>query len=412
MANLQNSSSLESSMSGSFIVSSTASVATETYQRAAKLFLTKSFVDSLNTLEPLLADAKELRRTGQLSEKTWIKSWKLYFVLLDAAARQQEEASTRSPSSSSSSSSSSISGTNSVSSSWPKKVRLELVKKITDGSLWKQVENEFGGSLSSAPPDIVFGLTSLTIRHGTTNNSILSMVSESLELYLSSMSDLVQSFDDTYRHEYLKVLDLYILKVLPLRNEYDLAREMIESSQFYDSHVKEEKRRQLIKSEENLVKKKQKKEEEDSKRKQMEALREEAKRKHERLVQQQRQQQKQLQQQQQQQQQLEQKTSLEHQQSSVNSLSSSGLGPRRTASPTPPRSSNPVRSFDSLIFYWRRRATAIVQSAMVWKIIAFFIIIVLSVSNPLARERARRIVNNVWRKLSETARMGFKVSFV
>jgi hypothetical protein len=362
-------------------VSGQPSVASDTYQRAAKLFLTKSFVDALSTLQPLLQNTGELRRCGQLSDNTWIKAWKLYFVLLDAAAKQHE-------------------ADENLASSWPKSTRRALMTRITDGSVWREVEVEFGGSLTQAPPDIVHGLVSLTVRRSLEADE-LARVSGSVENYLSSAADT--PFNEHQLREYMKVLDAYVLRILPTQKEFEYAREVVELSPFYDSNSKQImldriKDVQINQEEDEKEKKAQEqkrlKEEQQRLNGQMKAPDEgpneavcqedgpiKDRRKQQRLK-----------------------------EGRVKSSSGSRdvspeMFPRREVTPR-------IDGTPWLVNYWKSRVVSLLQTTSFWQAFGFLIIVLFTVGSPATRQRVKRIVDRIWTKLVESVRMGLKVSFV
>jgi hypothetical protein len=330
----------------------------ETYHRAAKLFLNKQFPASLDCLRAVLSTPA----VGE--ERVWTKIWNLYIALLNNAMAR--------------------------SGVWAKQEQRQLSQKVADNSLWNEVELAFGG-VEKIPEDVMISLILISHKHC----SDLSVCSDRIENYLSSGCGTD------------KVIDMYVMRILTKRGEFDYAREVISCNPGVFKN-QDESLRKLKDLEEEEKRMALEAEKERTRIEELEARRVEDAMKAESSKQQQQQQQQQIQE------------SEESDESDGTNLKA--VSPNPVGSPPPPSSYQPPtktssneirpRNLSSLFQYWKNYFVDVFRNGSAIKAILFFLVIILSVTNPVARARLRRALTFLWQKLAQTVQMGTKVSYV
>lgn len=230
-----------------------------TYKQATQLYLTKRFVDALDTLEPLITpspsvdetptsfDSQETLRPGsttvpprapvaQSSRSTRIKVWVFYLSLLHAIIELGPEegklafGSTR----------------------WR-----ELESKVRDGTVWEEVVRAgYDGQEGDVDAEVVSNLATLLLGHMATQ----TVNQQRIESWLAASTggggdtDSIASFpadagtmtpnsqaasSPKALATRLKILELYTLHVLPANGEWAYAREFIEMNDVLDEDRRE-----------------------------------------------------------------------------------------------------------------------------------------------------------------------------
>lgn len=331
-----------------------------TYHRAAKLFLNKQFPASLNTLRPVL----EKPAVGE--ERLWTKIWNLYIALLNNAMVKDADI-------------------------WGKQEQKKLSQRVSDGKLWTEVETAFGG-IEGIPEDVMISLILISHKHCIN----LSETSEKIENYLSSGCGTD------------KVIEMYVMRILTKRGEFEYAQEVVECNPnvFRDRAEAFKRLKELEAEEKHLA------EEQEKERKRLEE--QEQKRVEEAIKSKQ---------------QKEEKISNNNTTSTDSTDAEDNSGDTTYLKPVPPQptgtppnsfqqpphsSSNEIRTqnFSSLVRYWKNYFVELFKNGTAIKGILFFLVIILSVTNPIARSRIKRALAMVWQKLAQTIQMGTKVSYV
>lgn len=325
----------------------------ETYHRAAKLFLNKQFPASLDCLRSVLNTPV----VGE--ERVWTKIWNLYIALLNNAMAR--------------------------SGVWAKQEQKQLSQKVEDNTLWNEVESAFGG-VEKIPEDVMISLILISHKHC----SDLSLCSDRIENYLSSGCGTD------------KVIDMYVMRILSKRGEFDYAREVISCNPgvFRDQNESLRKLKDLEDEEKRMAL------EAEKEKKRIEEL--EARRVEDAMKVESGKQQQQVQE------------SEESEESDGTNLQT--VSPNPVGSPPPPSSYQPPtktssnevrpRNLPSLFQYWKNYFVDVFRNGSAIKAILFFLVIILSVTNPIARARLRRALTFLWQKLAQTVQMGTKVSYV
>lgn len=349
-------------------VTDSTSLTAESYKRAQRLYVTKKFYDSYETLAPLIENGKRLRESDQLTEQTWINCWKLYFLLIDSAARPGSDG------------------------DWPKKVRRDLAARISDGSLWNEAVAAFDG-LENANLQITRALFLLAAKHSEN----IDVTAEKMENLLATLSGSVYQFDPASLAGYTELQDTYALRILPKKGEFELAREFIAGNAHYDPGKKEELRAKIDSYEKEYHARKTAEAEELERQKKLESQRVANARS--RGVQ------------------------SSKSPGTVSPPASSGVSPvhsRNDSLPTPvPRAGSPSKStgpriqgFAGLVAHWSQYASDLARSRSLLQILLAICVIILSMANPKVRDRITRMLAPLYLKLKDTARMAFKVSYV
>ncbi|KAI4136685.1 MAG: hypothetical protein L6R39_007667 [Caloplaca ligustica] len=208
------------------------------YKQASQLFLQRDFTDSLAVLQPILTvpqqsgddatageEDERLAPIAAASRSYRIKIWSLYLTLLNAIIELGPE-----------------DGKVALGS----KQWRDITAKAWDGSIWDEVVRiGYGGIEGNVDADVVFNLANLLLSQPasqTTNQ-------QHLETYLAT-SDVARTPrpdqptpNDTNNLRNLasriKILELYILHVLPANEEWDYAHEFVQMSDILDDERKE-----------------------------------------------------------------------------------------------------------------------------------------------------------------------------
>lgn len=336
------------------------------YKQAAKLFLNKKFDSSFDTLQPLLKRKPVI--TDQEPARLWTKIWSLYMAILDKSMNDT--------------------------SVFSRVQRNQLQENVTNGDVWLEVENSFG-SLSECNPDLILSLVTLSLRH--CDNQMLKIVNDKLENYLSNILDRL---DEKDMNSCTQLVYAYVTKLLPKLGEFEYAKEFASVNPFITNKI------QVSEEIDKIRRELQQKEKQDMKLKQeQERLEKERVLKAE-------------------QQQFTSTPSLSEGESDLSIIEPAPLTPNtkpsqspagsQSTSPRPISSITPSRprNFSGLIMYWKNYIKALFSSASFLKFLLFIVVILLSVTNPLAKARIKRVVQAAWAKLIQTISMGTKVSYV
>ncbi|KAI4230412.1 MAG: hypothetical protein L6R36_000041 [Xanthoria steineri] len=224
------------------------------YKEASALFLTRRLAEAYSNLEPILTlpepsddlpnNEGEDERPAPIataSRSLRVKVWSLYLTLLDAIIQLGPEQGKQ---------------------ALGNKQWQEITAKARDGTVWDEVvQMGYGGIEGNVDADVVTNLATLLLSHSTSQTTN----QQYLETYLAS-SDLANGStlaDSTgspkrrsrSRHQEqptvngtdtprelasrLKILELYILHVLPANDEWDYAKEFIQMSDTLDDERKD-----------------------------------------------------------------------------------------------------------------------------------------------------------------------------
>ncbi len=219
------------------------------YTTAAKYCITKKFIQSWNLLTPILEYAPLVYSAGQLSTKTFLKMWALYFALLDIAAKftitqNQYNKVTGALMEESRTLEEDIQSVP-LSDIWPRNERLELISRITSDELWKQL-CLVCGDLKHIHPEIAHSITALQLRF-CNNEIIKTILKKRLYDYLKSLEipdnetgkiiDLKETDEKAFKF-YNKLIEKYIYSVLLRLGLNDEAIDFIKSNKILDDDTK------------------------------------------------------------------------------------------------------------------------------------------------------------------------------
>ncbi|KAL8968553.1 MAG: hypothetical protein Q9183_002410 [Haloplaca sp. 2 TL-2023] len=222
------------------------------YKQASTLFLTRRLSEALSALEPVLTPIQpsENNLDGEESDKVApiatasrslrVKIWSLYLTLLNAIIEL---------------------GPEDGKAAFGVKQWRDIAAKARDGSIWDEVIRiGYGGVEGKVDADVVTNLATLLLSHSATQ----STNQEHLETYLAT-SDLPNEthgdpFDNPNdrsrpRHQdssmnsststpralasRLKILELYILHVLPANSQWEYARDFVQMNDTLDEEQKD-----------------------------------------------------------------------------------------------------------------------------------------------------------------------------
>lgn len=349
----------------------------ESYQKACKLFLLKKFEDAYEITRKDLGSCSGLDLTDKSNRKLLIRIWNLYFALIDHTITNQAATTTHTDN-----------------DGLSKQLRKSLWIKISDGSLWSEVEVTYKG-LGSTSPEVIFSLLSLCLKHASTSiddqpdSPLLQKSFTYVENYLTSYSPLTPE-DEQHVH---KIVEALVFKVLPLMNDFDYAYSVIDTNPYFDDPQSGKARLNEIKRDMEQQKVKKQQEVENFKRQEVLRVAEAEKR------------------------------ALEKNESpdvpSLHSVSPEPISlPHFTDTYDTGKDSDltrntaPARTF-SLVRYWRSYFQRLLENRRMLQILAFLVMLVLSFgTNPFGRNKVRTSLAMIWRKLVDTIRMGTKVSYI
>ncbi|KAL9001563.1 MAG: hypothetical protein Q9169_000138 [Polycauliona sp. 2 TL-2023] len=220
------------------------------YKEASTLFLTRRLAEAYTTLEPILTspepsnddrnDEDEDERTAPIAtagRSLRIKTWSFYLTLLNAIIQL---------------------GTEQGIQELGSKQWHNIVAKTQDGTIWDEVVRiGYGGIEGKVDADVVTNLATLLLSHSSSQ----ATNQQHLETYLatsdhSNAGDLLDFPHPTKKRSRsghqaqsptingtntprelasaLKILELYILHVLPANDEWEYAKEFIQMSETLD----------------------------------------------------------------------------------------------------------------------------------------------------------------------------------
>ncbi|KAF3906224.1 hypothetical protein ABW20_dc0101770 [Dactylellina cionopaga] len=193
--------SQSSSMSNSNVA------ALRSYKEAANFFLTRQMADALAVLRPALRDAA----SQSTQRATRVKVWSLYFAIFDAAVKMSPEEGKR---------------------IWGGQDWRRIVGRVRNGLIWDEVEDAYKGE-GPIDADVVIALVMLVLAHGN-DQKITQKHIEAALAELPSVSDSPKALAQR-----TKLMELYILAVLPRVDEWDYAKEFTQMSPYLDVDKKE-----------------------------------------------------------------------------------------------------------------------------------------------------------------------------
>ncbi|KAL2864457.1 protein pex26 [Aspergillus lucknowensis] len=235
-----------SSVSASTSSLSPSKFCSKTYKKASQLFLTRRLQEALVSLEPVITanrgnDDQEVNGDSSVAPiatvpPTWrIKVWNLYITLLSAIIDLGPEEGKR------------IIG---------QKEWKAISTQVRDGGIWETVvQTGYQGREGSVDAEVVYNLGTLLLNHSPSQ----TVNQQRLETYLSSygqpnldIEEHLNSPTNSQRHRVnggtdtpkdltarVRLIELFILHVLPRNEEWDYAREFIRLSEVLDEERKD-----------------------------------------------------------------------------------------------------------------------------------------------------------------------------
>ncbi|KAL8704637.1 MAG: hypothetical protein Q9201_002223 [Fulgogasparrea decipioides] len=219
------------------------------YKQASTQFLTRDFTEAFSTLQPILNrpdpsedapagdDLERLAPIATASRSLRIKVWSLYLTLINAIIEL---------------------GPGEGKAALGSKQWCDMAAKTRDGTIWDEVvQVGYDGVEGDVDADVVTNLATLLLSHSASQ----ATNQEHLETYLAT-SDLPNGAQEeasgspTSRQEHsttvfngtntpralasrLKILELYILHVLPANSQWEYAKEFISINSALDDERKE-----------------------------------------------------------------------------------------------------------------------------------------------------------------------------
>lgn len=361
----------------------------QTFGESAREFVNKNFYNSYELIRPFFDEitAKGAQVNGStisdpqnphhIPLSLWIKVWSLYLAILDASCKQAGEALLNSTGD--------LSGSGSGDSGEWNQTRKLLARKLTSGSVWDELVTASGGT-GNIHPTILALLASLSIRHDTD----AKLMADNLEKFIVSYNiDAADGDDAKTKTAFYKVLDLYLLRVLPDLRQWDVAHSFVNNTNLFSHEQKKEMSHKLDES--------QKHAEQEHKR-----LLEEAKEKEKNDVKEK---------------EREERSSRDTKSREVKSTAAS------VDSATSTRDSTRDTTRDSTVSKASRQPRTLSQiistslksqfdGNAIFRTLALVIIVSLSAANPLIRKRVTDTLKMLWIKILQTLSMGFKVSYL
>lgn len=222
------------------------------YKEARNLFLTRRLSEALSTIEPLITAPHRREEDGEdegetkpapiavASRSSRIKVWSFYLTLLNAIAEL---------------------GPEDGRAAFGIKQWKSLVAKAQDGTIWEEVVHiGYGDIESRVDADVVINLATLLLAQSPTQKSN----QERLESYLLASSNLSQDLTDRFKasdstnghingrasqsngtntprdlNTRVKIIELFVLHVLPRNGEWDYAKGFINNSEVLDEEIRE-----------------------------------------------------------------------------------------------------------------------------------------------------------------------------
>ncbi|RPB19534.1 hypothetical protein L211DRAFT_853177 [Terfezia boudieri ATCC MYA-4762] len=182
-----------------------------TYKTCTNLFLTRRLPEALATLQPVVAESANPR--GKCSRVLRIKVWSLYFAILDAAAKIGSEEGKK---------------------LWGAGEWRKIVQKIRTARVWDEAVNAYTNE-GRVDGDVVIALVMLLLSHAADQRP----TQKRLEAYMSASSSLMGNDEDPKAvAQRVKLMELYILHVLPKVDEWQYAREFTQGSNDLDDDQK------------------------------------------------------------------------------------------------------------------------------------------------------------------------------
>lgn len=365
----------------------------QTFGESAREFVNKNFYNSYELIRPFFDEitAKSAQVNGatvadpenphHIPLSLWIKVWSLYLAILDASCKQAGEALLNSTGDLLSSSNGGDSG------EWNQTRKL-LARKLTSGSVWEELVTASGGT-GYIHPTILALLASLSIRHDTD----AKLMADNLEKFIVSyhMDAADGDVDPKTKTAFYKVLDLYLLRVLPDLRQWDVAHSFVNNTNLFSHEQKKEMTHKLDES--------QKHAEQEHKR-----LLEEAKEKEKNDVKEK---------------EREERSSRDTKSRDTSSRAAAAVSDSATST----RDSTLDTTRDSAVSKATRQPRTLSQiistslksqfdGNAIFRTLALVIIVSLSAANPLIRKRVVDTLKMLWIKILQTLSMGFKVSYL
>ncbi|KAG0643555.1 hypothetical protein HOY80DRAFT_1007377 [Tuber brumale] len=182
------------------------------YRAATNLFLTRRLPDALMALQPIIVDSVSPR--VRCSRALRIKVWSLYFAILDATAKMGPEEGKK---------------------VWGAQEWRRIVSRVRSGAIWNEAIQTYGEE-GRIDGDVVNTLVMLLLAHSQDQ----TVTQKKIEAYLSASPSLLGSDDDPKAvSQRVKLMELYILHVLPRVGDWEYAREFTQMSPDLDEEQKE-----------------------------------------------------------------------------------------------------------------------------------------------------------------------------
>lgn len=182
------------------------------YKSCTNLFLTRRLPEALATLEPIVAESASPR--GKCPRALRIKVWSLYFAILDAAAKLGSEEGKK---------------------QWGSAEWRKIVQKIRTAKVWDEAVEAYTDE-GRVDGDVVIALVMLLLSHAQDQKPTQKRV----EAYMSASASLNQEDDPKALSQRIKLMELYVLHILPKVDEWDYAREFTQGSNDLDEEQKEQ----------------------------------------------------------------------------------------------------------------------------------------------------------------------------
>lgn len=344
----------------------------QTFGESAREFVNKNFFNSYELIRPFFDEITA--KSGQVNGSSvsdpanphniplslWIKVWSLYLAILDASCKQAGEALLNST------------GDLSEGGEWSS-ARKVLARKLTSGSVWDELVSASGGT-GSIHPTILALLASLSIRHDTD----AKLMADNLERFIVSYNN--DDEDAKTKTAFYKVLDLYLLRVLPDLKQWDVAHSFVNGTNLFTTEQKKEMTEKLNESERTAEVEEKRQLEETREKEKLDAKEKEREERVERVE----------------------RVSRDTEKPKSRDVAKEA-GVSKSSSSRAPRTLSQIIS-TSLKSQFDGNA--------IFRTLALLVIVSLSAANPLIRKRVVELVRMLWVKILQTLSMGFKVSYL